>query len=254
MITVAALSITPVKGTRLSAVDAIELGRDGARGDRRFYVIDERGRMQNGKLLPRFQSVVAQWSDPILTLSFAGGTATGGVVALGDRVETTFFSRPREARLVDGGFSEALTDYFGRALRLVEAGSAVDRGAAGAASLVSRASLGRLAEVAGEPVVDARRFRMLVEVDGVAPHAEDRWVGAEVRIGAALVRFGGHVGRCLVTSQHPETGVADLPTLDVLGTYRAGVDSTEPLPFGIYGEVLEPGAVRVGDAVHPLTA
>ena len=66
------------------------------------------------------------------------------------------------------------------------------------------------------------------------------------------MRFGGHVGRCLVTSRDPETGEVDLPTLDLLGAYRRDLDTTEPLPFGIYGEVLVPGVVRVGDAVAEL--
>ena len=90
---------------------------------------------------------------------------------------------------------------------------------------------------------------MLVEIDGVAAHEEDEWVGARVRIGEVLVRFGGHVGRCLITSRDPESGVVDLPTLDVIRDYRGGVDATEPLPFGIYGEVVEPGRVAVGDPV-----
>jgi MOSC domain-containing protein YiiM len=37
--------------------------------------------------------------------------------------------------------------------------------------------------------------------------------------------------------------------LDVLRSYRGDEDSTEPLPFGIYGEVLEGGVVRLGDSV-----
>ena len=57
------------------------------------------------------------------------------------------------------------------------------------------------------------------------------------------------MGRCLITSRHPETGEVDLPTLDILGSYRRDLDSTEPLPFGIYGEVLSEGSVRVGDPV-----
>ena len=60
-----------------------------------------------------------------------------------------------------------------------------------------------------------------------------------VRIGPALVRFGGHVGRCSTTTLDPESGRPDLPTLDLLRFYRGELDTTEPLPFGVYGEVLE---------------
>ena len=73
-----------------------------------------------------------------------------------------------------------------------------------------------------------------------------------MRIGEATIGFGGHVGRCLITSRDPDTGKVDLPALDMLGDYRTGLDTTEPLPFGIYGQVLEPGTIRVGDAVTPM--
>jgi uncharacterized protein YcbX len=53
----------------------------------------------------------------------------------------------------------------------------------------------------------------------------------------------------VITNRHPENGEIDLETLKVLGTYRREVGTTEPVAFGIYGEVLRPGRVRVGDAV-----
>jgi uncharacterized protein YcbX len=134
----------------------------------------------------------------------------------------------------------------------VETETGVDRGPRGAASLISRASLSRLAAQAGEPHVDGRRFRMLIEVDGIGAHAEDHWVGGATRIGEAVVRWVGHVGRCLITSRDPETGQIDLSTLDILRDYRSELDTTEPLPFGIYGEVLQAGQVRVGDPVAPV--
>ncbi len=90
---------------------------------------------------------------------------------------------------------------------------------------------------------------MTVEIDGLEAHEEDGWVGREVRIGDATVRFNGNVGRCLITSRDPESGQIDLPTLDIIGSYRREVQTTEPLPFGIYGEVIEEGVVRVGDPV-----
>jgi len=252
-ITVTGLSITPVKGTRLRAVDRIELTRDGVRENRRFYVIDERDRMLNGKQLGALAAVTSEYSDERrwLTLAFPDGRLVEGEVMRGEEITTRFYSRTVRGALVAGPWSEALSDHLERPLRLVEPldGSAVDRGRRGAASLISRASLARLADVAGQTGVDVRRFRMLIEIDGVSPHGEDRWVRRTARVGRVLVRFGGHVGRCLVTSRDPDTGEIDLPTLDILRSYRGELDSTEPLAFGVYGDVIEPGAIRVGDLV-----
>lgn len=249
---VSALSVTPVKGTRVQSVDEIDLKVHGAAGDRAFYVVDERSRMVNGKVLDGFQAVIAERVGPALRLVFPQGGSVEARPEAGEMVETTFFGTPRPATLVGGGFSEALTEHFGRPLRLVMADGAVDRGPDGAASVISRATVARLAEEAGVDAVDPRRFRMLIEVDGVGANEEDGWVGRSVRIGDAVIRFGGHVGRCLITSQDPETGVVDLPTLDLLRSYRSDLDSTEPLPLGIYGAVLEPGVVRIGDPVSPM--
>jgi uncharacterized protein len=253
---VAGLAITPVKATRLREVDRVVLTPEGVRENRRFYLIDERDRMVNSKIAAELQTVIARYSDADrrLRLTFPDGHAVEGKVRLGDAIETSFFSRQKAARLVEGQWSAALSEHAGRALRLVEGDGegAVDRGVAGAVSLISRASLARMAQEAGEPSVDVRRFRMLVEIDGVEAHAEDRWVGRPVRIGQASVEFAGHVGRCLVTSRDPDTGEISLPTLDILRDYRGDADTTEPLPFGIWGRVLEPGVIRVGDEVTPV--
>lgn len=255
---VVGLAFTPVKATRLHTVDRLELGPEGVSDNRRFYVIDDRDRMINSKIVGELQTVIADYShaDRTLRISLPDGRVIEDEVRLGSEVDTRFFSTQRRARLVEGPWSEAFSEVAGRPLRLVERcspGGGVDRDADGAVSLISRGSLARLAEAGSVDAVDSRRFRMLVEIDGVSAHAEDRWVGgAPVRIGEAVVRFGGHVGRCLITSRDPDSGVVDLPTLDLLGSYRDDVDTTEPLPFGVWGRVVEPGAVRVGDEVAPL--
>ena len=116
-------------------------------------------------------------------------------------------------------------------------------------SLVSRASLARLGQEAGEHrPVDGRRFRMLFEIDGVGPHQEDLWIGERVRIGGATVSPVGDVGRCAVTKCDPDSGVSDLDTLGALASYRRE-GRTEPLPLGVCGDVLVPGRVGVGDPV-----
>jgi uncharacterized protein len=247
--TVTGLNTAAVKGTRLTGTDQVMLDERGAAGDRRFFLIDDRGRMQNGKQLGKLQQIVTTFEEGRLTLAFPDGRIVSAPVEHGDQVTAKFYAHAVTGPLVPGPFSEAISEFVGRQLQLVAAGSAVDRGAAGAVSLVSGGSLRRLAEQGDVDSVDSRRFRMLIEVDGVAAHAEDAWLGVKIEVGEAVLRFDGHVGRCLITARDPDTGQPTLPTLDLLRSYRTDVESTEPLPFGVYGRVLRGGVVRVGDAV-----
>lgn len=254
--TVNALQTTPVKGLRVVARERVQLTSTGVTEDRRFYLVDERARVVNGKQLGMLNEIVAAYDHAArtLALTFPDGTRVAGEIALGARLATRFYGRPAQAHELLGPFSSALSEHIGRPVRLVEGidRSGIDRGRSGAVSLVSLASLGALARVAGATTIDARRFRMLVVVDGLEePHEEDTWVGERLRIGGAVVRVRGHVGRCNITHRHPESGADDLQTLDLLRGYRTGLDTTEPLPFGVYGEVLEPGGVAVGDPVMP---
>jgi uncharacterized protein YcbX len=256
-ITVTALSTTPIKGTRIRTVDSLRLGPEGALGDRAFYVVDAGGSMVNGKRLACLQTVVADYrpAEERLGLSFPDGTELNAPVRLGAPVATTFFGDPRAAHELDGPFSAALSEFAGEPLRLVKSGparSAVDRGAEGTVSLISRGSLQRLADADPDPAhprLDARRFRMLIEIDGVDAHEEDRWIERELVVGEARLRMRGHVGRCVTTTRGPETGTVDHPTLKLLATYRREEATTEPLAFGVHGEVVHGGAVRVGDPV-----
>jgi uncharacterized protein len=253
-VVVSGLAIAPVKGMRLLQVERVSLELTGVRENRRFYWIDPRDRMVNGKVVGELQQVVADYSDATRTLKLTmpDGTVIEDEVRCGEPVVTRFFSRVAEGRVVDGPWAAAVSAHLGREVRLVEAdeSGAVDRGGGATVSVISRASLSRLAQVAGENGdLDVRRFRMLIEVDGLAAHAEDHWVSRTVRIGDARVEFCGHVGRCLITSRDPETGSIDLPTLDLLGSYRSRLATSEPLAFGIHGRPVTAGAIAVGDPV-----
>ncbi len=245
------LQITPIKGLSLTEVEQITLGASGAAGDRRFFLVDERDRKVNGKTLGVLQTVGGSFSedDGILSLRIPGGELVRAPVEVDGSAPAAPQGAFRMGRVVEGPWADALSELCGRRLRLVMTESAVDRGTKGAVSLISGGSVRRLAQQAGVDAVDARRFRMLIEVDGVAAHTEDAWVGRELRIGDASMRFEGHVGRCLVTCRDPDTGEVTLPTLDLLRAYRGDLDTTEPLAFGIYGRVLEGGVIRVGDQV-----
>jgi uncharacterized protein len=257
-IRVAALASTPIKGLRMSARPQVVLTQDGVRFDRSFFLVDERDRMVNGKHLGALNSVTAELDagGQRLTLTFPGGEVLSGPIERGKALEARFFSRSRRARVLLGPFSSALSEHAGQSLRLLapaDGRSAIDRGPRGAVTMISRASLASLAQAAGEREIDARRFRMSIELTGADPHEEDRWVGRELTVGEARVLLHGHVGRCIVTSRHPESGEVDLPTLDLLSAYRDGALTTEPLAFGVYGAVVQEGVVRIGDAVELVT-
>ena len=178
------LQTAAIKGTRLRSVEQVTLGRSGAAGDRRFFLVDDRGRMLNSMVLGELHTVSAGFDESSgrLSLEFDDGRVLDDVVGHGGDVETTAYGEFRMGQLVDGPWAEALSTLCDRQLRLVRTESAVDRGTKGAVSLVSRGSLQRLAEQAQTDSVDSRRFRMLVEVDGAEPHAEDDWVGREARV------------------------------------------------------------------------
>lgn len=253
---IAWITVAPVKGMALEQRYAVELERFGVIENRRFHVIGDGGRLLNGKQLGELQQIAVKWNeaDSTLVFSFPDGTVAEGTVEVGEPVTTNFFGRDVDGRLVVGPWSGAMTSFVGRELRLVqcvEAGAGVDRGRA-AVSILSTGSLEAMRNAAGisEPV-DPRRFRMLFGVEGIGPHEEDEWIGHNVRVGEAVVAVAGNTGRCIVTSRHPETGVRNLPTLDVLAEYRHDVEATEPLPFGVWAEVVEPGRVALGDGVEP---
>jgi uncharacterized protein len=191
-----------------------------------------------------------------LALRFPDGSTVEDEVAVGEPVETVFYGRPVKGLLVRGPWSEALSLFAGKPLRLVRTqreGDGLDRGAKAGATLVSTASLEALRSAAGASrPVDGRRFRMTIGVEGVGPHAEDGWIDSRVRVGAAVVQVRAHVGRCAMTTLDPDRGIRDLDTLGALAAYRGHVETREPLPFGVWCEVLEPGPVAVGDAVVPV--
>lgn len=254
---VAWIAATPVKGLALCLQEEAMLTTDGIAGDRRFYLVTAEGRMANCKLHGPLQTIVPAY-DPdagTLALRFPDGSVASAAVELGATVVTDFFGRPVRGREVEGPWSEALSDFAGFELRLVRSddeGAGVDRGREAGATLLSRESIARLAEVLGlKGPLDPRRFRMNVGVEGVAAHEEDTWLGRRVTVGDAIVVPHGNVGRCAVTRQHPATGLPDVDTLGGLTRYRGVIETTEPLPLGVWGEVVEAGRIHVGDAVSP---
>jgi len=247
MPTVARINVTPVKGLGLLHPEEVELTERGVESNRRYYLI-QGWRLYNGKDHGQLVRIAPEAQNGTLTLRFPDGRQVSGEVELGEAVTTNFWGRAVTGRLVLGPWSDAISDYAAESVHLVrtdEPGAGCD---VHVGTIVSRASCERLGQALGAEV-DGRRFRMLFELDGTGAHEEDTW--ERVRIGEAIVRVAGPVPRCAVTTQDPDTGVRTLDTLAGIKSYR-GLRDGKKLDFGVYFDVVEPGRVRVGDAVQPL--
>lgn len=237
--------------------DRIELGPNGVAEDRRFCVVDETGRIVNGKRFAPIATIRAHFdaNAGALELRIPDGATVAGAVAVGAPITVTIYGHEAPGHIVDGPWADALSREFGRALRVVRfdgPGHGHDRADESAgATLLSTGSLERLQQEAGiaQPV-DPRRFRMLIGVAGAGAHEEDEWIGRRVRVGDAVVVPAGNVGRCVVTTRDPETAEPTLDTLELLARYRRDIGTTEELAFGVWAHVVRAGTVRTGDPVE----
>jgi uncharacterized protein YcbX len=257
MMKVARISVTPVKGTRLVHPDEVELTPWGIPGNRRFFLVDHRGALFSGGHHGPLVQVGSRY-DPtagLLELTLPGADPIAAPV---DRsagpIVVDFYGRPVPGRLVDGPFAETLSTFVGRPIRLVMA----DQEGAGSdvhhLSLVGLASVRDLGTRNDRPDLDPSRFRMDLELEGCSPFEEESWQGQELHIGAATVRVGGRIPRCVVTTQDPRTGRKDFDTLKRIAAFRPFIEDPRGVGFGMYAEVVRPGRIRTGDTVTLTTA
>jgi uncharacterized protein YcbX len=257
MLTVSRLSISPVRSLRLHHPDAVRLEERGVDDDRRYmmFTAAERRLFDGTKLGTLVQIRCELRHDPeYLTLTFPDGQIVAGEVELGEPTMLSAYDREFAARPVIGPWAAALSAYAGTGLELVRAERRTGPHDRHPVSIVSGASVEELGRHVQPPrPVDARRFRMLIEVAGARPHQEDEWLTREIRIGEALVRVTKLDARCVITTQDPDTGVRDIPTLHVIRAYR-GLRDGRHLDFGVYADVIEPGTVRAGDELRLLSS
>lgn len=115
---------------------------------------------------------------------------------------------------------------------------------------ISVIGLGTIAGIGREAgmALDRRRFRanVFLETDDPAPFLEDRWVGGTLVFGdqepRAAVRVTMRDLRCMMINLDPDTARQDGRVLKTVVGQNEG-------NAGIYGTVVHPGTIHVGQAV-----
>jgi len=253
---IASLHTYPVKGCHRLDHDEAVTEPWGLAGDRRWMVIDPAG------------VGVTQRQAPTLTALHAeprpGGVILNGfdVAEPADGPELTvriFSSKPRIAARLAPAAGPFLSDFLGRDVRLAWLGDPTarpidyDAHASFAdgfpVSLANEASLDALNAHLDEPV-PMTRFRPNIVLAGATAWAEDKWIGARLRIGGVTFRVAEPGRRCVVTTIDQETGEPGREPLRQLGLIRRYADG---LRFGINLipdiPAAETGIIRVGEAV-----
>jgi uncharacterized protein YcbX len=110
-------------------------------------------------------------------------------------------------------------------------------------SIINLASVAAIENAAGAPI-HPLRFRGNLYVEGWPAWGEFDLVNSELAIGRhARLRIVKRIVRCAATEVDPDTGIRDLAVPRLLRDTFGHIDC------GIYGEVVQPGPITVGDTV-----
>lgn len=258
----------PVKSLRGSALSWSIVDRIGLAGDRRWLVIDPDGKFQTirqnpimtqinadvtetGIVLrhalfgevavqtPRLNAETRQvtiWRDSVLATTAEPIASEFLESVMGRKVHLVYMSDPN-ARRVDPAFGRSgdftsFSDGYPILLTTIESLNDLNR---------------RLSNL-----VEMRRFRPNIVVEGDAPWAEDTW--KVIRIDGTIFRVAKACGRCVVTTRNPDTGEQTDPQepLKTLGQYHRAANGGI-----IFGQHIIPesaGQIRIGDAVEILSS
>ena len=262
---VSELYIYPIKSCRGIAVASAEVEARGFAGDRRYMLVDAKGRFLTQREHPRMALIDVQRGDDGWRVAAPGRPALRIPLQLreGTECEVRIWRDTVQALLAPEEVNLWFAEVMGFACGLVymgdhhhrpvsHEGAEFDDEVSFADSapllLISTGSLADLNARLARPVT-MRHFRPNLVVDARAPFTEDGWVG--IAAGSAVLAVSWPCSRCVLTTVDPGTGERDAggEPLETLKTYR------RVGPRVMFGQNLvprRPGTVRVGDAVRLL--
>jgi uncharacterized protein YcbX len=265
MLHVSEIYVYPIKSCRGIAVSRADVGARGLAGDRRYMLVDAKGRFLTQREHPRMALVHVSPEEGGYRVVAPGQTPLHlpGSLVGGSECDVRVWRDDVQALLAPEEFNIWFSQVMGFACGLVYMGDHQHRPvtnenaefddevsfADGAPLLlISKGSLMELNARLARPVTMGH-FRPNVVVDTETAFAEDGW--SAIRVGGAEFAVAWPCSRCILTTIDPESGAKDPggEPLETLKSYR------RVGPCVMFGQNLIPrrhGAIRVGDSVHVL--
>jgi len=255
--------IYPVKSLAGIACDSLVLTDRGARGDRRWMLVDNGGRFISQREWPKlclmrmlmaddgFEIVAPNGESLLVPFAIESGTTREVSIwsDIASAIESPlqinqFFSRaldmscslvymPEDShRYVDSTYAgDGQLTSFSDAFPLLLIGSS------------SLLELNRRLKMAGQLEIGWDRFRPNIVVATDEPHVEDSW--AEFRMGEAEAIGVKLCSRCVMTTVDQTSGMTGKEPLKTLAQYRS---MKNKIMFG-QNVIAQQGTIRVGDTV-----
>ncbi len=191
--------------------------------------------MRNEKLA----RIEARFEDATrrLTLKQGGGVVASGVVD--DEAGRAAIERFFESYMGDEMRGPARLLVAPPGYRFMDSRS-------GFLSIINRASVEAIAQLANRKSIDPLRFRGNLLIEGLDPWAEFDLVGQRLRIGEAELEITKRIDRCAATDVDPRAGIRDLRMVALLEQNLAHHDC------GVYARIIRSGTIRPGDTLTVL--
>lgn len=220
----------PVKSMLGERCARLTLEARGVAGDRLYAIRDAAGKFGSGKSTRRFRRIDGLFG---FTAVYDGA------------VPVVTFPDGRRMRGDDASIHEALSAALGRPVTLARE-TAISHLDAGPVHLLTTASLAWLGDRLPGAQIDERRFRpnVLVGVPG-ARLLEREWLGRTLVLGGARLAVREPAERCVMVN----FAQSELPEDTTVLTAIAQAADAD---FGVYADVVAPGAISVGDEVAVL--
>lgn len=268
-IRVSGLYVYPLKSARAISMVAMTLDVLGPCFDRRWMLVDARGRFISQREEPRLALVSTALRECSLTVSAAGHESfripphdpsaprtpsaiwddVVDTIAIGDDADEWFSavleSPCRLVFLPDDSLRLADHDFNPDARRV---------GLADGFPLLilgeeSVADLNERIRARGRPAVAMSRFRPNIVFRGAEPYAEDTWrtidVGGDDGVRLSIVK---PCARCAITTVDQDTGMSGKEPLATLATYRRAADGSVLIAQNAIHDGA--GVIRIDDGVR----
>lgn len=266
---ISTLHIYPVKSMRGLDVRYAEVKQRGLRGDRRWILVDEKGRFQT----QREKAKMAQIKVKLLREGGLKLTVPNQAPLIieepsgQDRLQAKVWKSTVDVLKVDSEANAALADFLDKKVALVFMDAEAERFANEKytsepvpvsfadgypiliANTASLRALNKHIEAAGGDAVTMNRFRPNIVIDGEEAWDEDKW--KQIRIGDTVLDLVKPCTRCVMTTLDQVTGSKRGP--EPLKTLKARRLSKDPEIEGVlFGWNAVPqtlGRIGVGDEV-----